>query len=300
MARVQMTQAVAADYADAMLVARRAKNVLFFCLTLMLLIQLALFFVVRYVPGIKIRGEVTPTPVAGATASPAPAAVPVEGSHPSGPESAAAPASGPAPASVPWPLPASTLPANASPSGIARSTDSQSREPKLVQQMPSWPLAYVVAATGYLGVILPIVLSVVLLLILLIALVGKPRNLTGISHITGAFVWSIVLLVLLFPWQSLLNGAPGGASTLSQPASASPHAELPDMKIPGVLYTWSELVRDYDFPTVPMQYAILKWSRFVAFPVLSLIILLMIQVRSNHGWRTAAGDAEVIVDVPKN
>src|ERR1039457_1587884 len=49
MTRVQMTQAVAADYADAMLVARRAKNVLFFFLILVLLIQLGVFVVVRYV-----------------------------------------------------------------------------------------------------------------------------------------------------------------------------------------------------------------------------------------------------------
>src|SRR5205823_5468557 len=39
--------AIAADYADAMMVARRAKNWLFLVLLLVLLIQLALFFVAR-------------------------------------------------------------------------------------------------------------------------------------------------------------------------------------------------------------------------------------------------------------
>ena len=72
MARVQMTQAVAADYADAMLVAKKAKTVLFFCLTLVLLIQLAVFFVVRYVPGMRVRGETT-TADATVAASVAPA-----------------------------------------------------------------------------------------------------------------------------------------------------------------------------------------------------------------------------------
>ena len=40
--------AVAADYADAMLVARFWKNLLFLLLFLLLLIQVAVFFVVRF------------------------------------------------------------------------------------------------------------------------------------------------------------------------------------------------------------------------------------------------------------
>jgi hypothetical protein len=71
------------------------------------------------------------------------------------------------------------------------------------------------------------------------------------------------------------------------------------MTIPGVLYTYSELARDYEFSSTPLKYAILKWSRFVAFPSLSLIILLMIQGRSSRGMRSAVGEAEVIMDVPR-
>ena len=64
MSRLPMVQAVAADYADAMLVARRAKNWLVFFLSLILLIQLGVFFAARYVPGMKIRGD------AGSSAAP--------------------------------------------------------------------------------------------------------------------------------------------------------------------------------------------------------------------------------------
>src|SRR5882672_4422300 len=42
--------ATAADYADAMMIARRAKNLLFFLLLLMLLLQLTIFFVARLTP----------------------------------------------------------------------------------------------------------------------------------------------------------------------------------------------------------------------------------------------------------
>ena len=42
------TIAVAADYADAMMTARKAKNVLFLLLLLVLLTQLALFFLLKF------------------------------------------------------------------------------------------------------------------------------------------------------------------------------------------------------------------------------------------------------------
>ena len=44
--------ATAADYADAMLTGRRAKNILFLMLLLMLLGQIAIFFVLRTQPGL--------------------------------------------------------------------------------------------------------------------------------------------------------------------------------------------------------------------------------------------------------
>ena len=61
------TLAVAADYADAMLVARRWKNLLFLLLLLMLLIQIAAFVAVRFYGG----GSVTVTAASPDTTQPA-------------------------------------------------------------------------------------------------------------------------------------------------------------------------------------------------------------------------------------
>ena len=49
------TLAVAADYADAMLVARRAKNLLFLLIFFSLLAQISIFFLARYASVVQIR-----------------------------------------------------------------------------------------------------------------------------------------------------------------------------------------------------------------------------------------------------
>jgi hypothetical protein len=141
---------------------------------------------------------------------------------------------------------------------------------------------------------LPLVLSVVLLLILGIMLVGR---LVGVSHVTGAFCWSIVFIVMLIPWQSLfstpVNASPGAAGGAT--------ADVRDVRIPGVLYTYPELVQNYDFDSNDWKSnspaIILHWARFAGFPVVALIILLMVQGRSGRGLRFALGEADVPVDL---
>ena len=43
-----------------------------------------------------------------------------------------------------------------------------------------------------------------------------------------------------------------------------------------------------------MAQLVLKWSRFVVFPIIAVLILLAIQVKSNRGLRQALGEADVI------
>lgn len=225
------TLAVAADYADAMLVARRWKNILFLALFVVIVAQLAMFFSARFVPSIHIRpGESSATV-------------------------------------------------------------------QLQQTVRIFEFA--TDLTVYLGVLLPIVLAMVLLLIVIIMLVGR---LVGVSHVTGAFCMSILLVCLMFPWQSLLNSravqAAGeiraGVPLTTQPTDIQP---MPDVRLPGALYTWPELVRNYDFSTTSYGVAILGWARFAVFPVVMLIILLMVHARSSRGLRFALGEAEVHVEV---
>ena len=205
--------ATAADYADALLTARRAKNLLVLIVLLMLLIQLAVFFVVKY------TGIVYPL-------------------------------AGSAPA---------TAPTNA----------------------PAWHdvARYAVGASDFLGVAGTILVALVLYLITQIMVVGR---LIGVSRVLGALILALVVLALIFPWQAFLR---------DQTFTSR------EWMFPGVLYTWDELLHRVTIGTRGQQNSInvliLHWARFVAWPLVSIILLLMVQVKSNRGMRQALGE-EVI------
>jgi hypothetical protein len=135
-------------------------------------------------------------------------------------------------------------------------------------------LQYLVAASCFLGITLSIVLSFVLLLIVTIMLVGR---LIGVARLTSAYVLCLVLIVMLFPWQAFLSNA-----TFSDPS----------FKIPGVLYTWDELRSYVHFPNETSMQSFLKWARFVAFPAAAVILLLVVQIKSNRGIRQAFGETD--------
>jgi hypothetical protein len=103
--------------------------------------------------------------------------------------------------------------------------------------------------------------------------------------VTGAFVGTAVLVVLLFPWQSFLN--------------QSNKPDAPDVRIPGVLYTWPELQEHYNFANNPLPEAMLRWARFVGWPVAALIVLAGTQVRANRGLAMALGETDMTLSAPK-
>ena len=214
----------AADYADALMTSRRAKNALVLILILILLVQLALFFLIRF-DVIKPPTLIDSAGTAAAATQPAP--------------------------------------------------------------RDTWTMMhYVVGLTAFLGVALSVVLSFVIMLILNIMLVGR---LVGAGRLTSAYIWSIVAVFFFFPWQAFLN-----------------HVGLtPDeatFKIPGVLYTWYEVVDPEvgaKFPTDRTEVALLKWFRYVVAPVVAVLLLLVIQIKSNRGLKQALGEADPSVDVDR-
>jgi hypothetical protein len=230
----QSSIAVAADFAEAMLTARRAKNWLVALVFLMILLQIVLFFLVRF-------DVIALAPMTPATADTAPIIV-----------TATRPAT-----SVAVPVPEAPAAADVS------------TGQKMIQ--------YVVGLTAFLGVILIIVLDVILLLIINIMLLGR---LIGISRVMSAFIWCVLLTALLFPWQAFLN------------SQGLTEAEAP-FKIPGVLYTWYELRAAKDqFASPDSNLLVLKWSRFVVFPLLAAGLLLAVHVKSKRGLRAALGESD--------
>jgi hypothetical protein len=229
--------ATAADYADAMMIARRAKNWLFLILLLFLLAQLAIFFVARYT-GVVLPSAPTAEPSLAQTDSTV-----------------------------------ATRPTTRTATAISPARAS------LINQT----LMYLIALIDFLGVVLVLLLSVVLLLVINIMLVGR---LIGLARVTSAWIGCILLALLLFPWQSFLQ---------------DPNFKA-DFKLPGVLYTWTELTHPTlgakfdmggDAGSLAAEQKILRWARFVGFPVLSVILLLVIQAKSSRGLRAALGETEL-------
>jgi hypothetical protein len=264
MTRVTTTPlAVSADYADALLTARRAKNWLFLLLLLGLLAQISIFALVRFkVIKFDESGEATVT---------VPKKVEVE-----------------SPATAPTTN--ETTPA-------AAEVEVQTKDvtPKVGgKNVTADLLAWVVNSIVYLGTILSVVFMIVLLLIVMIMLVGR---LLGVAHTTSAFIWAVILFALLFPWQMFQGQEHGSYPGSHSTSAALTTAGANDFRVPGVLYTWRELRDEGNFPSQPLGNAILKWARFAGFPILALIILFMVQAKSGRGVKFALGEAEVHVDV---
>jgi len=211
-----------AEYAEALLVTRRWKNLIVLILLLILLVQIALFFTARYT---DVLDRVAPR--------------------------------GPTPAMLSVPV-------------------SQPSKGGFTRDM----LHYVLGGTSFLGVALAVVLSVALLLSTKVMLIARTL---GVGRITSAYLWCILLIVLLFPWQAFLNNA-----NLTNDRIA--------FKVPGVLYSWNELSDPaggarFQSDGVMDPFGIVKWARFVAFPIVAIVILLMVQSKSSRAFKTALGES---------
>ena len=207
--------AAKADYADAILVARRAKNWLFLILLVVLVGEIALFIVARTTSALG----------------------------------------------------------NVAAASIATTQPATSRLGDVLQ--------YLVALAGFAGIAASLVLSGVLVLLVKIMLTGRTL---GVAKVTSAFIWSLVLIVLLFPWQAILNGPT---------ISSTPNPQALDFKLPGVIYTWTELTHPTlgaKFDSSRMEITVLRWARFIGFPAVAAIMLMSIQIKSSMGIKAALGE----------
>jgi hypothetical protein len=202
------TLATAADYADALLAARRAKRVLVGVIVLVLLAQLAVFFVARYSPDALASGD---APVNGAV---------------------------------------------------------------------NMLLNYILIAGGFAALIAGFMLPAVLLVIMLIMVCGR---LIGVGRVTSALIWSFLLLLLIFPWQSIFLSPLGGGL---------PDAQS-DYRMPGVLYAWKEITHPQlgaRFPGAASAESVLRWARYVGWPLVALIMVMTIGAKSKRGLAQSLGE----------
>ena len=266
--------AIAADYADAMLTARRAKNLLFALLLLILMVQVGIFLAVRQNRE-WLHPQVKPPAAMGAPTDVLISSLPAT-----------------------RPLGDSTISTAQTPTTIPlNSTDTISTERETPPNLYLRFIEYLVPMTGFFGIVFAVLLCMVQLLLVQIMLVGR---LVGVSKVTGAFLWTLLLILLLFPWQSVLI-SPVNSNTLLSTSGISAGYEF---KIPGVIYTLDELAHpilgaNFDGNNLQPHVVYLRWARFVIWPCTAIIVLLLIQVKSSSGLRLALGES-VLDDSRKN
>ena len=161
-------------------------------------------------------------------------------------------------------------------------------------------LQYFIGLLDFAGLILPALLVAFVVVILLVQVVAR---VVGAGRTTSALVWAVLLALLLFPWQAVLN---------NPATNPDPAADAIGMKVPGVVYTWAELsspTAGARFPEVnsppppgttvgsARAVAVLHWLRYAGFPLLAMIIVGIIHTKAERALRQSFG-TDVIVLPP--
>jgi hypothetical protein len=131
---------------------------------------------------------------------------------------------------------------------------------------------YLIAAiTQLLGLLACGSQAIIIFVTLLVILVAQAP---GVANMTRSLIWSVILLFMVFPWQYVLPGFP----------------------IPGVLYGWHELHNTLALAFLPppghgisFDQRILIVGRYVLWPVLALVVMLVTAERFRAGVRLAIG-----------
>ena len=141
-------------------------------------------------------------------------------------------------------------------------------------------LMWILEGSKFLGVALGLLLVLNCLFAVLLSLVGQVGAPGGFI---GAFHWALILLALLIPWQTVLAPTFACGATFDLPELAMAYS---DVKAGGV--DWGE-----DFFDLAVYY-----GRFLAYPVLALLVLLVSARKFHAGFRPLRTSIPVAAPTP--
>lgn len=136
-------------------------------------------------------------------------------------------------------------------------------------------LLWALPATKFFGLVAVILLALALMFAVKIALQG---GFAGVAALVSAFFWSLILLAMLTPWQQVFN------TTV----------------VTGALYNYGELKLHASAlreswgggASANTMDWIVYYARFLAYPVVALLVWLVIMVRFGGGCRRALQSTE--------
>ncbi len=129
-------------------------------------------------------------------------------------------------------------------------------------------LAMGIRVTNAILVLAGLLYCLTILLSLKVSLVGR---LGGMNHISRAFFLSLLMLVLLLPWQRVFGSA-----------------------VTGVIFTPEELVKWYSGRTEDILDVALYYLRFSGYGVLMLLLLILSQLRGVRWAKAILRRLEII------
>jgi hypothetical protein len=130
-----------------------------------------------------------------------------------------------------------------------------------------WSYTMLVAVTQLASVIAVCSQAIIVFVTLLVMLVAQSP---GVAQMTRCLNWSVLLLFMFLPWQYFAR----------------------DFPIPGVIFGYSELIRLIGPHVVKDPAADQVWlvySRFVAWPLIGLLVMLISSERYRAGIMIAIG-----------
>ena len=167
-------------------------------------------------------------------------------------------------------------------------------------------LEYLVGLLDYAALILPLVLIGATAATLGVQVAART---VGAGPTTSSLAWALLLAVMLFPWQAVLN---------NPSINADDRADAIGMKVPGVVYTWAEVSHPSQGATfaevtgrvpgappsegpvpptgVERAAAVLHWARYVGFPALAMVIVGLAHAAGERGLRRSFGADPAAVD----
>ncbi len=122
-------------------------------------------------------------------------------------------------------------------------------------------------ATKFLAMVLAILLAITLLVSVQLAILGRTG---GAAAVTSGFFWSLLLLMVLVPWQQFYGGNMATGATFNF----------------GTLLEGSARVLRHH-ATAPWDELAYYYARFAGYPVIALLLLLLVQAKFHRFWRTA-------------
>jgi hypothetical protein len=179
--------------------------------------------------------------------------------------------------------PVAAVPPPVEPNAVAKSVAQAPSEPsrgtsqvpavfkspsQFLQDIDAGYLSHVVELVNGVLIVTTVLYTLALFFSLMISLVGR---LGGIRHISRAFFLSVILLVLVIPWQMLAQS-----------------------RLPGVVYGLPELLDWMAIKNESLLNTILYYLRFSGYWLIFLLLLLVSQMRASRWTKSILRRLEII------